>query len=60
MLTVVVRLAYAEAYLALAALVLRVFPRMKLYETTRREVEYDYCMTVAMPVSHKGIRVTIS
>lgn len=57
---VITSLAYCEVYVCIAALVLRVFPRMELYETAKREVEYSRCMTVAMPASHKGVHVTIS
>lgn len=35
-------LALCELHLALAALALRVLPRMALYETTERDVVYDY------------------
>ncbi|KAF9875010.1 trichodiene oxygenase [Colletotrichum karsti] len=55
-----INLAYCEVYVCIAAMVLRVFPHMKLYDTTKREVEYSYCMTVAMPASKKGVRVIVS
>ncbi|KAK1963382.1 trichodiene oxygenase [Colletotrichum sublineola] len=53
-------LAYAELYLALAALVLRVVPRMQLYDTTKREIEYDHDLAVPVPVSTRGVRVKIN
>ncbi|WQF79329.1 Putative cytochrome P450 [Colletotrichum destructivum] len=52
-------LAYAELYLALAAVILRVVPRMKLYDTTKREIEYDHDLGVPVPVSTRGVRVKI-
>lgn len=54
-------LAQSELFLAVAALTLRVFPRMQLYETTVEDVRYDYdkFVPVARPGS-KGVRVTIS
>lgn len=60
-LTIRFSLAYCELYLALAALVLRVFPRMKLYETTVTDVMYDHDLFVPMvKKGSKGVRVTIS
>ncbi|KAK2052357.1 trichodiene oxygenase [Colletotrichum caudatum] len=53
-------LAYAELYLALAALVLRVLPRMQLYDTTKREIEYDHDLAVPVPVSTRGVRVKVN
>ncbi|OLN86891.1 Trichodiene oxygenase 2 [Colletotrichum chlorophyti] len=53
-------LAYAELYIALAALVLRVFPHMELYDTTEKEVEYDHDLGVPVPASPKGVRAKIS
>ncbi|KAK1981006.1 trichodiene oxygenase [Colletotrichum cereale] len=53
-------LAYAELYLALAAVVLRVAPRMQLYDTTKREIEYDHDLAVPVPVSTRGVRVKIN
>ncbi|KAK1572694.1 trichodiene oxygenase [Colletotrichum navitas] len=53
-------LAYAELYLALAALILRVVPRMQLYDTTKREIEYDHDLAVPVPVSTRGVRVKIN
>ncbi|KAK2044830.1 trichodiene oxygenase [Colletotrichum somersetense] len=53
-------LAHAELYLSLAALVLRVVPRMQLYDTTMREIEYDHDLAVPVPVSTRGVRVKIN
>ncbi|KAK2002195.1 trichodiene oxygenase [Colletotrichum falcatum] len=53
-------LAHAELHLALAALVLRVVPRMQLYDTTKREIEYDHDLAVPVPVSTRGVRVKIN
>ncbi|GKT84347.1 trichodiene oxygenase [Colletotrichum tofieldiae] len=53
-------LAYAELYLALAAVILRVVPRMQLYDTTKREIEYDHDLGVPVPVSTRGVRVKIT
>ncbi|KAI1864594.1 uncharacterized protein JN550_008881 [Neoarthrinium moseri] len=53
-------LALCELYLVLTALVLRVMPRMKLYETTEKDVTYDHDMFVPVTVSgSKGVRVLI-
>lgn len=49
-----------ELYLTLAALSLRVFPHMKLYETTERDVLYDHDMLIpGIPHGSKGVRVVI-
>lgn len=54
-------LAYCELYVSTAALVLRVFPRMKLYETTEDDVKYDHDLFVSHPRKEsKGVRVVIS
>ncbi|KAI6091587.1 cytochrome P450 [Hypoxylon rubiginosum] len=54
-------LAYCEIYVGLAALVLRVLPKMKLFETTVKDVQWDYDMIIPMPSrDSKGMRVTIS
>jgi cytochrome P450 len=54
-------LAMCELHLSLAALALRVIPRMQLYETTLSDVEYDYDMFVPMAkAGNKGVRVTIT
>ncbi|KXJ93358.1 cytochrome P450 [Microdochium bolleyi] len=53
-------LALCELNLVLAALTLRVFPRMKLYETTERDVLYDHDMFIpVVAAGSKGVRVTI-
>ncbi|KAJ4420525.1 hypothetical protein N0V82_004298 [Gnomoniopsis sp. IMI 355080] len=53
-------LALCELHLVLAALALRVLPNMALYETTEKDVVYDFDMTVPMPAAgSKGVRVTI-
>ncbi|KAK8029629.1 hypothetical protein PG993_010920 [Apiospora rasikravindrae] len=54
------QLAYCELHLCLTALVLRVIPRMRLYETTELDVRYDHDMFV--PLTHKdskGVRVLV-
>ncbi|KAF5019111.1 hypothetical protein F66182_8880 [Fusarium sp. NRRL 66182] len=45
-------LALCELYLSLTALVLRVMPYMRLYETTERDVRYDH--DIFIPVTEKG------
>ncbi|KAK9422125.1 putative Cytochrome P450 [Seiridium unicorne] len=53
-------LALCELHLSLTALVLRVIPRMTLFETTQRDVAYDHDMFIPRPVSEStGVRVTI-
>ncbi|KAI5862571.1 cytochrome P450 [Durotheca rogersii] len=53
-------LALCELHLALAALTLRVFPRMRLFETTEADVRYDHDMFVPLPKDgSKGVRVVI-
>lgn len=43
-----------------AALTLRVFPRMELYETTADDVRYDHDLMIPMPrKGSKGIRAVI-
>lgn len=54
MLTLWNSLALCEIYLAIAALTLRVFPYMRLFETTEVDVRYDYDMLAPMP--KKGTR----
>ncbi|KAF4960769.1 hypothetical protein FGADI_712 [Fusarium gaditjirri] len=44
-------LALCELYLSLTALVLRVMPYMRLYETTERDVRYDHDMFIPMTES---------
>lgn len=54
-------LALCELHIALAALALRVLPRMRLFETTQDDVVYDHDMFIPMPKpSSNGVRVTIS
>ncbi|KAF5538911.1 cytochrome P450 monooxygenase oxidoreductase [Fusarium phyllophilum] len=51
-------LALCELYLSLAALVLRVMPYMRLYETTEKDVRYDHDMFIPMTESgSKGVRM---
>lgn len=54
-------LAYCELNVVLSALVLRVMPRMRLFETTAEDVAYAYDMVIPMPrADSKGVRVVIS
>ncbi|KAK7931818.1 Cyrochrome P450 monooxygenase [Apiospora marii] len=54
------QLAYANMYLALAALTLRVFPSMKLFETDVTDVAWDCDYFVPVPRKwSKGVRVLI-
>lgn len=53
-------LAYCELYFAVAALALRVIPRLELFETTIDDVKYHHDLFV--PMAHpdsKGVRVVI-
>ncbi|XXG98627.1 hypothetical protein Hte_004952 [Hypoxylon texense] len=53
-------LALCELHLALAALTLRVFPHMRLFETTEEDVKYDHDMFVPLVRDDsKGVRVKI-
>lgn len=53
-------LAYCELYLTLAALILRVFPRMKLFETTEKDIAYDGDSFVPRTArDSKGVRVLV-
>lgn len=53
-------LALCELHLALAALTLRVFPHMRLYETTEVDLQYDYDLLIPMPKrDSKGVRAVI-
>ncbi|KAH9905309.1 cytochrome P450 [Xylariomycetidae sp. FL2044] len=55
------QLAWCNMYLATAALVLRVFPAMALFETTIDDVAYDHDAFVSRPkVGTKGVRVVMS
>ncbi|KAK7953154.1 cytochrome P450 oxidoreductase [Apiospora saccharicola] len=54
------QLAYCELHLCLAALALRVLPRMRLYETTELDVRYDHDMFVPLTRDgSKGVRVLV-
>jgi hypothetical protein len=56
----ILSLAYCELHIALAALVLRVFPMMKLYETTADDVKFHRDVFVSFPKStSKGVRVIV-
>ncbi|KAI1467491.1 cytochrome P450 [Daldinia caldariorum] len=53
-------LALCELNLGLAALALRVFPHIRLYETTEEDIRYDYSIVISMPrADSKGVRVII-
>ncbi|KAF3062236.1 Trichodiene oxygenase [Daldinia childiae] len=53
--------ALCELYMAVAALTLRVFPRMHLFQTTEEDVAYDYDIFSPMPkASSKGVRVVLT
>lgn len=54
-------LAYCDLFVSVAALTLRIFPRMKLYETTLDDVRYDHDMFIPQPkAGSKGVRVVLS
>jgi hypothetical protein len=54
-------LAYCELYIALAALVLRVFPHMKLFDTTVEDVQYHHDLFIPMTRPESlGVRVLIT
>lgn len=54
-------LALCELYLVTAAISLRVFPHMELFNVTEEDVIYDFDMVVPHPkVGTNGIRVVIS
>ncbi|KAL4914814.1 cytochrome P450 [Aspergillus aurantiobrunneus] len=56
-----INLAYCNLYRALFALALRVFPRMRLYETTVDDVRYDLDLFAPMPrKGSNGVRAIIS
>lgn len=56
-----ISLAHCELYLLLALLVVRVFPRMQLYETTEADVTYDHDFFNPFPVwNSQGVRATIA
>ncbi|KAE8314332.1 cytochrome P450 [Aspergillus transmontanensis] len=53
-------LAFCELHVVLAALTMRVFPHMQLYETTEDDVKYDHDLFNPLPkASSKGIRAMI-
>ncbi|ROV92811.1 hypothetical protein VPNG_09114 [Cytospora leucostoma] len=53
-------LALCELHLAAAALTLRVFPYMRLFETTEEDLRYDYDTIVPMPKREsRGVRATV-
>ncbi|KAM4062734.1 cytochrome p450 [Hirsutella rhossiliensis] len=55
-----IHLAYCELHITIAALVLRVMPHMRLYETSREEVEYDHDEGLAVSKKgSKGVRIVI-
>ncbi|KAJ5690941.1 hypothetical protein N7488_012508 [Penicillium malachiteum] len=56
-----INLAYCNMFLVVTALVLRVFPRMRLYETTENDVKYDFDLFVPQTSRQsKGVRVIVS
>ncbi|KAI1506236.1 cytochrome P450 [Biscogniauxia marginata] len=53
-------LAFCELYLTVTALALRVYPHMRLFETTEKDVTYDHDMFVPLAKDDsKGVRVII-
>ncbi|KAI1415600.1 cytochrome P450 [Hypoxylon sp. FL1857] len=55
-----INLALCELHLVLTALVLRVLPHMRLFETTKEDVSWDRDMVVPLPKREsKGVRVII-
>jgi hypothetical protein len=59
-LTVIGSLAYCELYLSLALLTLRVFPRLRLNETSETDVAYDHDIFNPLPIStSKGVRAVV-
>ncbi|KOC14495.1 hypothetical protein AFLA70_5g008462 [Aspergillus flavus AF70] len=55
-----INLAFCELHVVLAALTMRVFPHMQLYETTEDDVKYDNDLFNPLPkASSKGIRAVI-
>lgn len=54
-------LAYCEIYIAVAALALRVWPNMSLYDTTLSDIAYDHDQLLAMPKKgSKGVRAVMN
>jgi hypothetical protein len=59
-LTISYSLARCELFVSTAALALRVFPRMKLFETTVDDVKYDHdLITAQAKKGSKGVRVVM-
>jgi tetrahydromethanopterin S-methyltransferase subunit F len=55
-----ISLAQCELYVSTAALALRIFPRMKLYETTVDDVRYDHDLITAQPKKgSQGVQVVM-
>ncbi|OGM50575.1 hypothetical protein ABOM_000567 [Aspergillus bombycis] len=55
-----INLAFCELHVVLAALAMRVFSHMRLYETTEDDVRYDHDLFNPLPkASSKGIRAVI-
>ncbi|ORY65757.1 putative cytochrome P450 [Pseudomassariella vexata] len=54
-----INLAYCELYLATAALCLRVFPHMQLYQTSEEDVRYDHDKILAQPRKGSQVRVVM-
>lgn len=61
MLTINISLAYCEIYLALALLILRVYPRMQLHQTTIDDVKLSRDLFVpVIKDGRKGVQVFIT
>lgn len=61
MLTIHASLAYCEIYLAIAALVLRVYPRMYLHDTIIEDVKLDRDLFVpVIKDGRKGVQVFVT
>lgn len=55
------RLAYWELYIYAAALIVHVFPRLSLSDTSAKDVQYDHDELIGKPyVNSKGVRVLVS
>ena len=60
LITIHCSLAHCELYTLLSLLVMRVYPRMRLYETTETDIIYDHDIFNPLPVSSsKGVRAVI-
>lgn len=54
-------LAYCELYLLTAALAMRVLPKVRIYETTVEDIEYDHDLIVPQPKKGSvAVRVVMS